>query len=351
MAGRDRKNSLKALFGEPLTVAPAPEVKSMPEAGQGGPTAANAPAPEQRAASGAVRAMGLSLSSITREAEEARSLRQALEEGERIVSLDTDRIDGSFVSDRLGDNENDDPEFAGLVESIRDSGQQVPILVRPHPQSPGRYQVAYGHRRLRAAKTLGIQAKVIVRTLTDDELVLAQGKENAERRNLTFIERALFAKALVDRGFDRKLVGEALAVQKSELSRLIQVAEALPDGYAQQIGPAPKAGRDRWMELGQLLSDRAGMIKASEEASSEKFRKADSDRRFQLIYDRLTRSSKPPKAEAENFVAPDGKVFARVTAKGKAVRIEFDGSTDPEFVDALKARLQADYAAFLATRG
>ena len=62
--GRDRKNSLKALFAG--DIAPeterAPETKSMP-AGEG-PT---------RAASGAVKAMGLTLSSITREAEEARA--------------------------------------------------------------------------------------------------------------------------------------------------------------------------------------------------------------------------------------------------------------------------------------
>ena len=35
--------------------------------------------------------------------------------------------------------------------------------------------------------------RAIIQALTDAELVIAQGKENAERRNLSFIERALFA--------------------------------------------------------------------------------------------------------------------------------------------------------------
>ncbi len=43
---------------------------------------------------------------------------------------------------------------------------------------------------LKAVRRLELQVKAIVRKLTDDELVLAQGKENAERRNLSFIERA-----------------------------------------------------------------------------------------------------------------------------------------------------------------
>lgn len=347
MASRDRKNSIKALFGGDIVPAGtegAPETKSMPPAG------------EQRAASGAVKAMGLTLSSITREAEEARALRQALQEGERIVSLDTGRIEASFVSDRLSDDERDDPDFLALVESIRESGQQVPILVRPAPAEEGsgrgepRYQVAYGHRRLKAARRLGQPVKAIVKTLSDDELVVAQGKENAERRNLSFIERALFAHTLVGRGFERKLVCDALAVQKSELSRLLQVAEAVPFRFVRDIGPAPKAGRERWMALGALFQNGNGaeIEKAEDETASPRFRAAASDDRFQMLFDRLMR--RPPKAApaAEDLTRPDGAVFARVERKGKAVRIAFTPDVDPVFIEALKARVEDDYAAFLA---
>ncbi|MBX9457658.1 MAG: plasmid partitioning protein RepB [Rhizobium sp.] len=349
MTGRDRKNSLKALFGDSMT--PAPETKS-------GLTAVNSPAeaPENappaptppRAASGAVKAMGLSLSSITREAEEARALRQALEEGERVVSLDTALISSSFVSDRLSEEERDDETFLALVESIRDSGQHAPILVRPHPDRPEHFQVAYGHRRLRAARRLGQPVKALVRSLSDDELVLAQGKENAERRNLSFIERALFAKALSDRGFDRKIVGEALAVQKSELSRLLQVAEAVPERFIRAIGPAPKAGRERWMALGQQFANGAALIKAEDETGSERFTTATSDDRFRLLFDRLSRRQPPPKPEVEDLEGEDGKVFARISRSGKGVRIEFHAGIDQGFAEAVAARLREDYSRFLS---
>jgi ParB family transcriptional regulator, chromosome partitioning protein len=328
MTGRDRKNSIKSLFGGdivPAETTRAPETKSLPAAPETG-----------RASSGAVKAMGLTLSSLTREAEEARALRQTLEEGERVVALDTDRIDRSFVSDRLSDAERDDPDFLALVESMRESGQQVPILVRPAGEVSDRYQIAYGHRRFRAAQRLGQPVRAIVRPLSDDELVLAQGKENAERRNLSFIERALFAHALVARGFERKLVCDALSVQKSELSRLMQVADAVPLRFVREIGPAPKAGRERWM--------------AFDEVSSERFRAATSDMRFQLLFDRLTRRSKKGAAAAETFIRPDGAIFARLERKGKSARIAFAADVDADFITAVTGRLQADYAAFLAAR-
>ena len=363
MTGRDRKNSLKALFGGDMLpqagegaaeTARAPEVKSLPVANQSG---ANQPgtageATPARTSSGAVRAMGLSLSSITRDAEEARALRQALQEGERIVALDPDRIDHSFVSDRLSDAEADDPDFLLLVESIRESGQQVPILVRPHGEGGERYQVAYGHRRLKAARRLGQPVKAIVKALTDDELVLAQGKENAERRNLSFIERASFAATLVRRGFDRKLIGDALAVQKSELSRLLQVADAVPLRFVRAIGPAPKAGRERWMALGEIFLNGNGaeIEKADDEVAAERFKTAASDDRFQMLFNRVTKRKAPAKAKPAELARPDGRAFARVERKGKAVRIAFERDVDEAFIDSVTARLAADYAAFIAKR-
>ncbi len=162
MSGK-RRDELKALFtgrpGGPV----APETKSA-EPAPAEPAVAPPRAPEpQRAASGAVRAMGLSLGSLAREAEEARNLRQAFEEGERIVELDCALVESSFVEDRFARGETDG-EFMGLVDSIRDSGQQVPILVRPHPDRPGHFQTAYGHRRLAAVRSLNRKVKAIVRT-------------------------------------------------------------------------------------------------------------------------------------------------------------------------------------------
>ncbi|PYB72007.1 plasmid partitioning protein RepB [Rhizobium wuzhouense] len=371
MNGRDRKNSIKALFGDAIAptqpstppstrqavpLAPqgrAPEVKSvgvqpLPEK-PASPIPTDVGGSPLRAASGAVKAMGLSLNTIAREAEEARHLRQALEEGERVLSLPTSRIEASFVSDRLSAGDIDDPQFAELVESMRESGQQVPILVRPHPSEDGRFQVAYGHRRLRAAAALGIEVKALVRSLTDDQLILAQGKENAERRNLSFIERAAFARTLVARGFDRRLIGDALAVQKSELSRLLQVADGVPETVIRAIGPAPKAGRERWMKLVELFGAKGAPEAASDEVARATFRAADTDRRFELLLARLTQpaAARGEKTEPTELLAPGGRAFAGYKRQGRVVRIDFAKDVDEAFLDALSEHVRQAYAAHL----
>lgn len=370
MAG-NRKNELKALFGGALAhSAPAevraPEVKSMPPApGQGVGTKVNQPdgsedataagqgqaASAPRSASGAVKAMGLSLNAITREAEEARALRQALAEGERVVSVDPARIEASFVADRLTIGDAEDADFERLTESMAESGQQVPVLLRPHPEREGHFQTAYGHRRIKAAARLGREVKAIVRALSDAELVLAQGKENAERRNLSFIERALFAQNLAARGFDRKVIGDALAVQKSELSRLLQVVEGVPEHFIRAIGPAPKAGRERWMKLGEILKSEAKQVIAVDVIYSEAFKALDSDARFQMLFSRLDRRTRPETAPAEELKDGEGRVFAWLKRDGKTARIEFAAGTDAAFLDEAAGLLASRYDEFLRKRG
>lgn len=348
MAG-SRKNELRALFGGGLApgAAPAPETQSVPKPEpEMSAVAAN---PAGRSAAGAVKAMGLSLNAMSREAEEARLLRQALSEGERIVTIHPEKIDSSFVEDRLLLDDQDDEDLAALIESMRESGQQVPVLLRNHPEKPGRYQTAYGHRRIRAASRLGIEVKAIVRSLSDDELVLAQGKENAERRNLSFIERAVFAKNLLARGFDRKVIGEALSVQKSELSRLLQVVESVPDTIIRAVGAAPKAGRDRWMKLGELLTSEKAQASAVAEVSGSAFQSSASDERFQLVFNQLSKPERPQRSEPTPLKDSKGKVFAQVHNDGKKSRIEFAAGIDRQFVDEAMKVLVQHYDAFLSS--
>jgi ParB family transcriptional regulator, chromosome partitioning protein len=346
MAG-SRKNELRALFGGGLApgAEPAPEAKSAPQ-----PDAAPPAGAQGRSASGAVKAMGLSLNAMSREVEEARLLRQALSEGEQVVTVHPDKIDSSFVEDRLRLDGRDDEDLATLIDSMRESGQQVPVLLRHHPEKQGRYQTAYGHRRIRAASRLGIEIKAIVRSLSDDELVLAQGKENAERRNLSFIERAVFAKNLLAHGFDRKVIGDALSVQKSELSRLLQVVESVPETIIRAIGAAPKAGRDRWMKLGELLGSAKAQASASTETESEAFQSATSDDRFQRLFNYLSTPVKPQRAEPTALTDHNGKVFAQLRMDGKVSRIEFTTSVDRRFVDDAAKALVEQYNAFLAAQ-
>jgi ParB family chromosome partitioning protein len=158
----NRKEMLRAALGARLST-PADGEGALPDAAT--PTPDDPPSPERLrplVRSGAVGAMGRSLGRITHAVEEARALVAA---GDRIVELDPALIDTSFVTDRLTPSADDG---ADLVAQIRERGQQVPILVRPHPDQAGRYQVAYGHRRLRAAAVLGRPVRAVVKALNDE---------------------------------------------------------------------------------------------------------------------------------------------------------------------------------------
>ncbi len=188
--------------------------------------------PAPRVTAGPVRTMGLTLDKLELE---RKSLEEALAAGGAIVEIATDLVEGSFAADRFA--ESADAAFETLKQSIATSGQEVPILVRPMPGKPGRYQVAYGHRRLRACRQLGRPVRALVKPLGDAELVVAQGLENAARVDLSFIEKAVFAHGLERRGFDRTTIMAALATEKTELSKMISAAASLPEPLVRAIGP------------------------------------------------------------------------------------------------------------------
>ncbi len=198
---------------------------------------------------GAVGALSQSVTNMVAELENAQ---KTIAAGDVIVELDVSLIDSSIVADRL--NIGDDPETADFIESIRRHGQKTPILVRPHPTAEGRYQVAYGHRRLHALRTIGRPVKAQIVPMTDEELVIAQGQENRSRLDLSYIERCMFAQRLEDRSFKRDTIIEALRVDKTELSRMLRVSRGIPHELIYKIGPAATVGRRRWGDLVDAIS-------------------------------------------------------------------------------------------------
>lgn len=254
------------------------------------------------------------LGNITQKVERANDLERQMAEGHTVIELDTSLIDASIVRDRL---EMDAVELAQLVEQIRDHGQQVPILVRPHPDAKERYQVAYGHRRLAAVSQLGLKVRAVVRKLSDDELVVSQGQENNARTNLSFIERALFAARLEDRSFSREVIMSALGVDKSALSKLIGVVRAIPFELIEAIGPAPEVGRRRWMDLVEAIKPSAIPSLLSHLAQAD-LKSESSDARFQFVFRELTKkeTKAPPSGQTGRWEAADRLVSATTKASG-----------------------------------
>lgn len=79
-------------------------------------------------------------------------------------------------------------ELAELVDSIREQGVLLPLLVR---KSDGGFELIAGERRLRAAKRAGLaQVPVVLKEVTDDKMLEISIVENIQRENLNPIEEA-----------------------------------------------------------------------------------------------------------------------------------------------------------------
>lgn len=305
---------------------------------------------ERRVASGAVRAMGLDLERLTSEARRAEELERRASAGELVVEVDPSLVDPSFAEDRIA--RTADADYRALVQSIAATGQQVPVLLRPHPGAEGRYQVAYGHRRVAAATELGRPVLAIVRRLSDVELVIAQGKENAERRNLSFIERACFAAELEARGFERATVQAALAAHPAEMTRYLTVARAVPRWVARGIGPAPRIGRPRWMELAELLKAEGGEELARSVTERPDFTAASSDRRFEMLIDALRRmgSLRAGQDTADAILGADGAVVVRLEQMTHGLRLSVVERASPGLSSFLAERIRDLVAEFRSHR-
>ncbi len=114
---------------------------------------------------------------------------------ERIELIDIKMIDRPAKIAR----ETIDPEHVReLAESIRESGLQQPIKVRP---VNGRYEIVFGDRRYLAHKLLDLKTiKAIVTEMDDQETVVIRGIENLQRENLTPSEEAMTYLALKNEG-------------------------------------------------------------------------------------------------------------------------------------------------------
>ena len=86
--------------------------------------------------------------------------------------------------------------------------------------------------------------------------------ENQERRDLSFIERALVAAALLDGDHltaserTNKGVAEVLNLTEAGVSQLLSVVRTVGEDLILAIGAAPGIGRPRWEELKKLLGSK-----------------------------------------------------------------------------------------------
>ena len=317
-----RKNLLSSLHGEVRhDPQPAPPPHSRPHL--------------DAAKSKPMAAVSKSLGDLNDRSRRANEIERKLAEGQVVIDLETGDIDPSFVQDRM------EGDIDGLVASIREQGQQVPILVRPHPERSGRYQVAFGHRRLRAVKELGLPVKAIVRELTDEQLVIAQGQENNERRDLSYIERARFAARLREQ-FPREVIISSMSLDKGNLSKMLSLVDAIPSALVEAIGPAQGIGSPNWQQLADLVQKSDTLDELIAAAQSSKIQELPSAERFKAVLALKPRST--PRNDPSVLAGTNGEPLAQVKQSKAKVQITIDRKATSDFAAFILEHVPALYA-------
>jgi ParB family chromosome partitioning protein len=122
-------------------------------------------------------------------------------------------------------------ELAGVIKS---QGFQGVLVARPDGANKGFYQLTAGHRRREAAKRAGLTTlPIVVRELSDEEMVTLAITENIQREDLTPLEEGkIYLLMSEEMGYTHEQVAREIGKKRGYVENRIRVARAPRDVQA-----------------------------------------------------------------------------------------------------------------------
>ena len=116
-------------------------------------------------------------------------------------------------------------ELKELAHSIKTKGVLQAILVRPDPNTPGKFQIIAGERRFRAAKGVGLKTiPAIVKEVDELELLEVGIIENVQRADLNPMEEAEAYEKLMKRfGRTQESLGASVGKSRAHIANTLRL--------------------------------------------------------------------------------------------------------------------------------
>ena len=156
----------------------------------------------------------------------------------------------------------DREQLEELASSIREKGIVQPVLLRPTPDQPGRFQLVAGERRWRAAQIARLhEIPAVVRELTDAECYEIALIENIQRQDLSVIDEAQgYAKLLEINSYTQDQLAKIIGKSRSHIANLLRllglpvtVQGLLRDGHLTMGQARPLVGHPQAEILAQKI--------------------------------------------------------------------------------------------------
>jgi ParB family chromosome partitioning protein len=185
--------------------------------------------------------------------------------GARLAHLDPADIVPNAVQPRSVFDEDD---LAELVHSIREVGVLQPVVVRPLPDQPGKYELVMGERRLRATKAVGLASiPAIVRETADIDMLRDALLENLHRAQLNPLEEAsAYQQLLADFGITQEELGSRIGRSRPQITNTLRLLK-LPESVQLRVAAGVlSAGHARAI---LSVGDLDGMLRLADKIVNE----------------------------------------------------------------------------------
>ena len=114
-----------------------------------------------------------------------------------------------------------------LAQSIKENGLIQPIIVRQSPVIG--YEILAGERRYRASIVAGLsEVPVIVKNLSDQDMMVHSIIENLQREDLNPIDEAKAYQSLIDKGFTHADIAEKMGKSRPYITNLVRLLNLSP---------------------------------------------------------------------------------------------------------------------------
>jgi ParB family chromosome partitioning protein len=239
-----------------------------------------------------------------------------------------------------------------LIDSIPKDGQLEPVLARKIADDPQfDYELIYGMRRRFACEFLNSKLRLRVEPIDDTKAAILMHAENADRQDITPMERAVSFHAQIEAKLfpTQDALAAELGVSKGQVAKMVKAAQLMKHPTVAQLFPERSAVPVEQAYKLAALMERPAAKEVILQAAQNLLKRGDVAREprevLKVLTDSLDRSKKFEAMSRQYHLGPAKRVVVTRNLRGKVTVAFPQGiqATAPEELNALLLQVLKDF--------